>query len=180
MTGRMKYWTAVLAWGLVISPAVLGGELQVGMGYGEQVGLTDAPQNNAVFDILYDVYAFDQACWRLSFGVGLSWLWDDFDNEEVLIGCIYPSLRYYMGESELFKPYLFVTTGFSYLTEPALGQQLLGGYFAFNDFFGAGAYVGRERLWSVGFCWRHISNAGLFDPNNGIDVPFCILVGRTL
>jgi len=66
-----------------------------------------------------------------------------------LIGSVNPTLRYYLYEAEHFKPYVFVTTGFSYLTEKQLGDQLLGGYFAFNDFFGAGTYVGRERRWSV-------------------------------
>ena len=163
---------------LGVGASVFGGELQVVTGYGDQIGFHTFPQKNAVVDVLYDCYQFHYDSWQLSAGVGVSWLWDDFDHQEVLVGCIYPSLRYYLGESERFKPYVFATTGFAYLTEPGLGQQFLGGYFAFNDFFGVATYVGRERLWSVGCCYRHISNAGIFQPNEGIDIPFCVLVGR--
>jgi len=155
-----------------------GGELIVGAGYGEQVGLVGFEQDNAVVDVLYDFYEIDRKDVRLSLGVGVSQLWNDYDDETVLIGSVLPTLRYFFGESKRFRPYAFVTTGFSYMTEPGLGHQLLGGYFAFNDFFGVGSYLGGERLWSASICWRHISNAGLFKPNAGIDVPVCLLVGR--
>lgn len=154
------------------------GELMVGFGYGGQIHAP--PQNNAVIDLLYDFCSYNRGNWQLSGGVGISWLWDDFDHDEVLVGSVYPSLRYYLGETERFKYYAFITTGFSYMTEPGLGQQVLGGNFAFNDSVGVGTYVGRERLWSVAFCWRHLSNAGLYTPNEGIDIPFCLLVGRRL
>ncbi len=155
-----------------------GGELLVGAGYGEQVGLDSFDQNNAVVDVLYDFYEIDRYHFRLSLGAGVSWLWNDFDDQEVYIGSLFPTLRYFFGESEQFKPYAFVTTGFSYINEPGLGHQLLGGYFAFNDFFGVGTYMGAERTWSMNLCWRHISNAGIFKPNQGIDIPLCVLVGR--
>jgi len=155
-----------------------GGELLVGGGYGEQVGRTDFDQHNAVVDVIYEFYEIDKNDFRLSLGVGVSQLWNDFDDETVLIGSMLPTLRFFFGESTRFKPYAFVTTGFSYMTEPGLGHQLLGGYFAFNDFFGVGSYIGPERKWSAGICWRHISNADLFQPNDGIDVPFYMLVGR--
>lgn len=161
-----------------LSWATHGGELKAGIGYGEQVGLTGYSQDNAVVDVLYDFYFINGESWRFSLGTGVSWLWNDFDRNEVWIGSVLPSLRFYFPESAFFKPYAFVTTGFSYLTEPKLGHQILGGYFAFNDFFGVGTYLGHDKRWSVEWCWRHISNAGFFEPNQGIDVPLCILVGR--
>jgi len=155
-----------------------GGELFVGAGYGEQVGLVGFDQDNTVVDVLYDFYEINRQDFRLSLGAGVSRLWNDFDDETVMIGSLLPTLRFFFGESTRFKPYAFVSTGFSYMTEPGLGHQLLGGYFAFNDFFGVASYVGRERVWSASICWRHISNAGLFEPNAGIDLPLCLLVGR--
>ncbi len=178
MSGRVRCGIGMLVCLCMICGRVYGDELLVGGGYGEQVGRNGIGQDNAVVDILYDFSDVDWRNWRVTLGLGASWLWNDFDEHEVFIGSLVPTFRYFLAESESMDFYVFVSTGFSYMTEPSLGQQLLGGYFAFNDFFGLGAYMGPEQDWSVNVCWRHISNAGLFDPNEGIDIPFYLMVGH--
>ncbi len=155
-------------------------ELHVVAGSGDQVGEPVMQQRNAVVDVLLDCYCINYCNLQLSAGVGVTWLWDSYDHQEALLASIYPSIRLYLFESSCFKPYLFATTGFAYMTERGLGWQQLGGNFTFNDFFGIATYVGREKLWSVGCCWRHISNGDLYMPNDGIDIPLCLMVGRRL
>lgn len=162
----------------LLASAAWAGELHVGGGFGEQVGNLGPSQHNSVVDVSYDFYDLQWESWQVTLGAGISAFWNDYDDKSVLIFSVLPSLRYYFAESELFKPYVFATGGPSYLTEKKLGRQLLGGYVAFNDFIGVGTYVGRERVWSAGWCWRHISNADLYKPNEGFDVPFCFFIGR--
>lgn len=177
MKNGIKGWLKLLVVPLLIAPSVVGDELRVGMGFGQQVG-TPVSQDNAVIDVLYDFRDFNWKALQLSLGVGVSWLWNDFGSDDVLIGSIIPTFRVYLHDGERFKPYVFASPAPSYLTETKLGRQILGGYFAFSGYYGAGAYIGCNKLWSVSWCWRHISNAGIFDPNAGIDVPFCLIVGR--
>ena len=66
----------------------------------------------------------------------------------------------------------------SIMSDNSLGYQEQGFRFLFSDFFGVGAYVGRDKLWEVSWSWRHLSNAMLFPPNPGFDVPFTFSVGR--
>ncbi len=93
--------------------------------------------------MLYDFYRIDQGEFQLSFGVGLSWLLNDFDRKEVLLGCIYPSFRYYLTGSEFFTTYVFATTGFSYMTDPSFGHQILGAIFPST------ILSGQEPMWGA-------------------------------
>lgn len=164
---------------LLLGVSAYGKELRTGIGYGQQVG-SNLHQNNAVVDVVYDFYEEDWKSLQLALGGGVSWLWNDFDDEDVLMFSVLPSFRYCFYEGTNFKPYLFAGAGPSYMTEPQLGHQSLGGYFAFNGFYGLGMYLGKDQRWNVNWFWRHISNAGIHSPNSGIDIPFCVTIGRTL
>jgi hypothetical protein len=169
--------------GLLIGAAVAcrhaqGRELYVGAGYGEQIGLDGENQNNGIADIVYDFDHLDVNGFRFSIGAGFSWLWSDFDSQDVYLFCIVPRARYHLIKNGGFRPFVFATVAPSYLSETTLGDQHLGGHFTFNNSFGIGVRMGDEKAWSLSWCWRHISNAGLFKPNNGIDVPNCITLSR--
>lgn len=179
MKHLVRLWLCIALCLCTILGWARGDELLIGTGYGKQSGNPLVSQNNAVIDVIYDFYGTRWKEWGLSLGAGASWLWNDQDKHEVFITSLVPTLRWYFQESDSLRPYLFASTGFAYMTEPRLGGQVLGGYFAFNDFFGLGTYCGHELKWNVSVCWRHISNAGLFDPNDGIDIPLCVMVGRT-
>ena len=155
-----------------------GGDLLLGMGYGEQIGERSS-QNNGIVDVSYDFYAWEKSRIQFLLGAGVSWLWTDFrDGEELHMVSILPSVRCYLGESKYFKPYIFLTIGPSYLSEDQLGMQRQGGHVTFNDSLGVGTYIGSEKRWSVRWSWRHISNGSTRSPNEGIDVVYYLSVGR--
>ena len=177
MLVRCKSWLCLFLWVLFLGHTSQGGELLLGMGYGEQLGERTS-QDNGVVDLSYDFYAKKEARLQFTLGAGISWLWTDFQNDNLYMLSILPSVRCYLGESRYFKPYLFLTIGPSFLSEDRLGMQRQGGHFTFNDSLGVGTYVGSERLWSVRWCWRHISNGSTQSRNEGIDVVFHLTLGR--
>jgi hypothetical protein len=157
-------------------------QVNVGLGHGPQVGPSYDVQSNSIFDINYTFYKVNfgkSKRWEFRGGAGYSYLWTNVDvNSEVHVLSVFPTLRWYFKETTYFKPYLNATAGPSIMSDNSLGYQEQGSRFLFNDFFGVGAYVGRDKLWEISWSWRHLSNALLFPPNPGFDVPFTFSVGR--
>lgn len=155
-----------------------GGEVLLGGGYGQQVG-SQSDQNNAVVDLIYNFYSKDFEKAEFLLGAGGSFLWTDANEKEhVFLFTILPSVRYYFGNSTRYRPFIFLGVGPSYLSNNDLGEQESGGRFTFSDFVGLGMRWGDEQQWTISCCYRHISNASVYDLNDGIDVPTCFLVSR--
>ena len=72
-------------------------------------------------------------------------------------------------------PFLIAGTGVMYT---GLGGYQLSGPFEFASFGGAGInlFLTQELALSFSWRWRHISNAGIEDPNRGLDTQF-VLIG---
>ncbi len=154
-------------------------ELYLGGGYGTQFGVEEVSQDNGSADLILDFYAVDWKAFRFSLGLGYSYLWTDLVAHDVNVWGVVPSARFYFSRKMKYQPFIFAASGLSYLSETRLGNQDLGGHFAFNDFFGIGIHLGHGQQWTLGYCWRHVSNAGLFKPNDGFDIPVHFLVSRT-
>lgn len=58
--------------------------------------------------------------------------------------------------------------GVSYLSESNIGMRIKGTNFQFSDHIGIGIedLIGK---WRAGIGYRHISNADISNPNNGVD-----------
>ena len=167
-----------LLWCVVLLvPYSRSGELMVGAGYGEQVG-SRSGQKNGIVDLIYNFYEKPWGDLHLLLGAGGTWLWTDHDSDTIFMGTVLPSVRYYFGGTRKYRPYLFLGVGPSYMSSKNLGNQRSGGRFTFNDFVGAGVQLGAEQQWSIGFCYRHISNGSLYDSNDGFDVPFTFHVSH--
>ncbi len=72
------------------------------------------------------------------------------------------------------QPYVELGIGVSFLSNNHLGHRNLGGQFAFQDIIGLGLHWKTTRSWSLSYHYLHYSNAGLFPPNQGIDVKHLI------
>ena len=159
-----------------------GDQLNIGLGHGPQVGPNVDYQENSVVDVNYTFYNsfFGKTDrWEFRVGAGYSYLWTNVEeNSHVNVISIPLTLRWYFKESTYFKPYLNATAGPSLMSSKSLGYQEQGSRFIFNDYFGVGTYVGKEKVWELSWSWRHLSNALLFPPNPGFDVPFTFSVGR--
>jgi lipid A 3-O-deacylase len=177
MPKRFNFLIFLWAVGTLVISAQ-GGELLMSAGYGEQVG-SQSGQDNAVVDLIYNFYTKDFGKLEFSLGAGGSFLWTDKDNKEhVFLVTILPLIRYYFGNSEKYRPFVFLGAGPSYMSNNDLGEQESDGRFTFNDFVGAGLRFGEDQQWTASICYRHISNASIYDQNDGIDVPTCLLVSR--
>lgn len=73
--------------------------------------------------------------------------------------------------------YLELGIGASFLSNNHLGHRSLGKQFAFQDLIGLGLRWGKTEAWSLSYHYLHYSNAGLFPPNQGIDVKHLLTLG---
>jgi hypothetical protein len=76
-------------------------------------------------------------------------------------------------ETERFQPYVRCGIGFIYLTQHTREQ---GTQFNFNEFGGAGVhyFLKKNLALTLEYRYRHTSNAGMRDPNSGINTNFAL------
>lgn len=74
--------------------------------------------------------------------------------------------------------FVHLAAGPSVMSSYNLGYQEQGSKFIFNDYVGIGVQFGQHNEWELSLVWRHLSNADLYKPNNGYDVPFTFILGR--
>ncbi|TCI03298.1 acyloxyacyl hydrolase [Corallincola luteus] len=116
----------------------------------------------------------------LFLGTGITYLGTDEDvNEEIYAISVFPQLNLYTDKWGENQPYFFVRAlGPTYLSSRKLGEREQGKRFAFQAQVGAGVYFGANESWLVSVSYKHFSNANLFSPNDGLDVPILLSLGR--
>lgn len=60
--------------------------------------------------------------------------------------------------------------GISYLSEKTIGGRDLSSHFQFEDRVGIGAKIGKQKTHDLNLRYMHYSNAGIKQPNEGIDI----------
>lgn len=83
----------------------------------------------------------------------------------------YAGFRLTYGETGL-RPYVEAGLGLTWLTKSALGDDRFGSRLHFGEFFGLGLQAGR---FFGGWRISHYSNAGIREPNNGLDAQQIVL-----
>jgi hypothetical protein len=168
----MSYWPA------------LAGDIHrfaIGAGYGPQWTRNTIQQNNALIDVCLFLKEVDiprLGNSALLLGLGYTYLWTDADvNRDNHVISFLPAYRYYFSGSKKFQIFIHLAAGPSFMSSKQLGEQEQGSSFIFNDFIGVGVRWGRHREWELMCAWRHLSNADLFKPNNGFDVPLSLSLG---
>jgi lipid A 3-O-deacylase len=93
-------------------------------------------------------------------------------DEDEVWGLFYaPVLVYQFGdEAARMTPYLEAGIGAGLISETDLGERKLSTAFQFEDRLGAGVRFGAERAQDLNLRYVHVSNAGVKEPNDGIDV----------
>ncbi|MFQ6003800.1 MAG: acyloxyacyl hydrolase, partial [Candidatus Zixiibacteriota bacterium] len=66
--------------------------------------------------------------------------------------------------------YLEAGIGISYLSEKRIKGRDLSSHFQFEDRIGIGAKIGKQKRHDLNFRYMHYSNAGIKQPNDGIDI----------
>jgi hypothetical protein len=72
---------------------------------------------------------------------------------------------------------MYSVAGPTYITKRFIDGVGTGGNFTFQDFLGAGAFIGEKRNVSIGFKITHYSNGNLFVDNAALKVPVTINLG---
>ncbi len=103
------------------------------------------------------------------------------DHERLYLLRVYPNLRLWLYNKKYFGFYLNVCAGApTILSKQYLYKRHLGSHFTFNDFIGIGARFGEKQAIEVSLTFHHYSNASIFRPNPGFDVPAVISISYAI
>lgn len=176
-----------IAGALLLSPVGHCRELAITAGQGTQPG---SNQSNDTSGFEVGFYTYERSM-RQHIKVGVAYTrlaTDALTNSSLYAVSVYPELTFYpqiasrvrRRSPAWMEPYFFVRAlGPSYISADKLGFRRQANNFAFLAQVGVGfAFdVGETQKANVSISWKHFSNANLFDPNDGIDVPFVIALG---
>jgi opacity protein-like surface antigen len=183
----------ILLLAITIAPANAA-ELTLNFGGGPQLGSDSTGSNNSQINYTAGVdsgfYRHDRSD-KSSFIVGVSYTYMsansvDFDRIQAI--SIYPQLSLFAGPDSWIssllpgrgRPFFYVRAlGPSYISANRLGERQQANNFAFQAQIGAGARFDLRdgRTANVSVSWKHFSNANLFSPNDGIDLPIVLNFG---
>jgi lipid A 3-O-deacylase len=107
--------------------------------------------------------------WDLSLGY-----WDNDSRERTASSIVdfgfTPVFRLQQTTPGAVAPYLEAAIGFHYLSNSSLGsKRRLGSRFQFGDHIGLGLRFGPRHAYDIGYRYQHLSNAGIKEPNQGIN-----------
>lgn len=181
----MYWWCAGIMMGLIFSP-VAGAKTRVNVGYG-----------GGMPNDIYGGRLAIQDDWLKSWNFGkrltLTGYWDysiaywhthghlcpgEQDNMTIL--GLAPVLRLQSRALQSITPYFEASVGLAWMSHSTLGQRNLGANFAFQDLVGFGFTFGQQQQFEISYHYLHYSNAGLFAPNQGIDVNYLVSIQYTI
>jgi len=81
-----------------------------------------------------------------------------------------PTLLYHFGQRRWrLRPFLEAGIGFHYLTEKDITEKTFSTHFQFGDHISLGLEFGQRFDYRINYQFQHLSNAGIDDPNPGIN-----------
>jgi lipid A 3-O-deacylase len=91
--------------------------------------------------------------------------------DESITGVAYsPVFTYGVAGLDNMFPYLEAGIGISYLSEKTIDGRDLSSQFQFEDRIGIGTRIGKQRAHDLSLRYMHYSNAGIKQPNEGIEI----------
>jgi len=158
-------------------------DILVSVGAGPQPG---ADQRNRTAGFDYSFYRFERSS-RQHIEVGVSYTslrTNAPGSDDIVTVSVYPQVTFYPAKTSRItrrspawaEPFFFVRAlGPSYISDNRLGSRQQAEHFAFQAQVGVGMVVNSRAI--VAVSWKHFSNAGIYDDNDGIDVPLVVNVG---
>jgi hypothetical protein len=99
---------------------------------------------------------------------------DDEQNVSFVSG-VAPFIRFFISRKSL-KPFVEIGSGANYLSRTRIANQALGRHFIFSLMVGSGfKFFMKEFPISISYRVRHLSNAGIYRNNFGLDSHFIML-----
>ncbi|GLS83180.1 hypothetical protein GCM10007894_11570 [Paraferrimonas haliotis] len=117
---------------------------------------------------------------RLSWGASITHLKTNAieGNSNITALSLFPELKLLQPIGKQLYYFQVRALGPTWLSEKQLGDRYQASQFALLAQVGAGMYFGPERNSSIGFFYRHFSNANIDQPNDGLDVLFNLSFGH--
>jgi Lipid A 3-O-deacylase (PagL)/OmpA-like transmembrane domain len=92
----------------------------------------------------------------------------------------YPLLRFTFLRTRPADAYFcYSLAGPTYISRQTLDGLDTGRHFTFQDFMGAGMFLGRQRRVAAGVKINHYSNGNIFTENAGVKIPLTVTLGYT-
>ena len=107
-------------------------------------------------------------------GIGHWWVHNATKHPSLNIYSASPVLRYYFKDHTYFYPFLELSIGVAYLSQTYINHNNLGMHFAFQDRFGIGTLLGKEKRVAVALSAMHYSNASMSKWNAGMTIPLLL------
>jgi hypothetical protein len=90
----------------------------------------------------------------------------------------YPLFRFTVIRTNPADVYLcYSLAGPTYISKLTLDRLDTGSHFTFQDFMGAGVFLGKHRTMSAGVKINHYSNGNIFTENAGVKIPITLALG---
>ena len=107
--------------------------------------------------------------WETSFGY-----WDNNSfaktHDSIFDFGVTPVFRFQQNNISSLSPYAELGVGFHLLSHTSVStQRQFGSAFQFGDHIGAGVRFGDKGKYDIGYRYQHLSNAGIKQPNQGIN-----------
>lgn len=177
------YKTAALILGLAaLSTSAYGWEHEVAIGYGSSTEVEEYYTNSGfeLSGIFYKFPKIDNTLIATINGTLGQWHADTEDYRNLTTAAVSLGLRGYAvnPEQHRFRPYIGASFGPVYLSQQQFGEQIQNTNIAFQSQLGIGTEIGDQKhSWDFNFHMNHFCNAGLAEPNEGIDILYIFSVG---
>lgn len=100
------------------------------------------------------------------------------DHDAFVTLSAYPLLRFTLVRTKPVDFYFcYSLAGPTYISRLTLDGLDTGSHFTFQDFMGAGVFLGRHRTVSAGVKINHYSNGNIFTENAGVKIPLTVTLG---
>lgn len=96
------------------------------------------------------------------------------ERDSIIIIALAPVFRIQTKNDAGIRPYVEASIGGAWMNHDKIGHRDLGAKFAFQDLLGFGLVFGKKQQFDVSYHLLHYSNAGIFAPNQGIDVNYLL------
>lgn len=172
----------MLSFACVSTTTAYAWEHEVSVGYGSGTEL-EQDYTNSGFElggVLYKFPNLDRTLIATINGTLGQWHADTADYRNLTTAAVSLGLRGYAvyPDQHRFRPYVGVTFGPAYLSQQQFGEEVQGTNFAFQAQLGVGTEIGdHQHSWDLNFHLDHYSNAGLFPPNEGINILYMFSLG---
>jgi hypothetical protein len=114
----------------------------------------------------------------LDIGASVSYWSSRRQDDRFATASVYPLLRFTMLRTRPADIYLcYSLAGPTYISRDVIDRLDTGSRFTFQDFMGAGAFIGRGRRLTAGIKINHYSNGNIFTRNAGVKVPLTVNLG---